>query len=281
MKILITGANGFLGHRAAARFSEPGYDVLIPSHDQLDITDKNSVKIWFRQHQPNAVIHCAAISDTGRCQREPEFSTRVNVTGSVNLAAACREFGAKSVFCSSDQVYHASTLPGPHSEQESLFPETVYARQKLLAEQQCTEICPDTVSLRLSWMYSETSLPGEHGHLLVNLRNALTDTSLPLSWSDRDFRGITDVDAVVNNLPAALNLPAGVYNFGSGNDTDMYHTMRWIFEELNLTDALNRMSINPNAAPRDIRMDGNLAASHGIVFESTRSSLLRSLKNCL
>lgn len=281
MTILITGTSGFLGRRAAAHFSELGYETLTPSHTQLDITDKTSVTAWFRQHQPHAVIHCAAISDTGRCQREPEFSTRVNVTGSVNLAAACRDVGAKFVFCSSDQVYHASPLPGPHSEQEILSPETVYARQKLQAEQQCMEICPDTVSLRLSWMYSETSLPGEHGHLLVNLRNALTDTSLPLSWSDRDFRGITDVDAVVNNLPAAMNLPAGVYNFGSGNDTDMYHTMRWVFEELNLTDALNRMTINPNAAPRDIRMDGTLAASHGIVFESTRSCLLRSLKNCL
>lgn len=281
MKILITGASGFLGRRAAAHFSELGYDVLTPSHDRLDITDSNSVTAWFRQHHPHAVIHCAAISDTGRCQREPEFSTRVNVTGSVSLAAACRDFGAKFVFCSSDQVYHASPLPGPHSEQEVLSPETVYARQKLLAEQQCMEICPDTVSLRLSWMYSETSLPGEHGHLLVNLRNALADTFLPLCWSEHDFRGITDVDAVVKNLPAALNLPADVYNFGSGNDTDMYHTMGWVFEELNLTDALKRMSLNPNAAPRDIRMDGTLTASHGIVFESTRSSLLHSLKNCL
>ena len=281
MKILITGSTGFLGSRTAAYFSSLGYEVQTPVHSQLDITDKNSVNIWFRQHQPHAVIHCAAVSDTGRCQREPEFSTRVNVTGSVNLAAACREFGAKLVFCSSDQVYHASPLPGPHSEREILSPETVYARQKLLAEQQCTEICPDTVSLRLSWMYSETSLPGEHGHLLVSLRNALTDASLPLSWSDRDFRGITDVDAVVKNLPAVLALPGGVYNFGSGNDLDMYHTIRDVFEELNLTDALTRLTCNPNAAPRDIRMDGTLAASHGIVFESTRSSLLHCLKTCL
>ena len=281
MNVLITGSTGFLGHRIAEHFLILGYQVLTPTSAELNITDADCVKNWFGNHQPHTVIHCAAISDTGRCQREPEFSTRVNVTGSVNLAAACREFGAKLVFCSSDQVYHASPLPGPHSEREILSPETVYARQKLLAEQQCTEICPDTVSLRLSWMYSETSLPGEHGHLLVSLRNALTDTSLPLSWSDRDFRGITDVDAVVKNLPAALALPGGVYNFGSGNDLDMYHTIRDVFEELNLTDALTRLTCNPNAAPRDIRMDGTLAASHGIVFESTRSSLSHCLKNCL
>ena len=281
MNILITGASGFLGRRAAVHFSALGYEVQTPSRTQLDITDKDSVTAWFRQHQPRAVIHCAAISDTGRCQQEPESSTRVNVTGCTNLADICRETGAKFVFCSSDQVYHASSLPGPHSEQEFLSPETVYARQKLLAEQQCVKLCPGTVCLRLSWMYSSLSYPGEHGHLLVNLQKALTGTSQPLSWSDRDWRGITDVDDVVKHLPAALDLPGGVYNFGAENDMDMYRTIRSVFEALNLSDALKRLTPNSNAAPRDIRMDGTLTASHGIVFESTRAGLIRALQTVL
>ena len=284
MRILITGAGGFLGRRAARHFSSVGYDVLTPSHSQLDITDLSAVDSWFRQNCPDAVIHCAAVSDTGLCQREPEKTGLINVTGSMNLAQACARHGIKFIFCSSDQVYNASSLPGPHPESEILTPGTVYARQKLLAEQQCMNICPDTVSLRLSWMYSAQMQPNEHGHLISTLCHALKDPSCPLSWSPNDQRGITDADSVVRQLPAVLNLPAGVYNFGSGNNSDMYRTIYSVFAELDLRDALSRLTPNLTAfadSPRDIRMDCSLAESFGISFESTHDGLCRALKQAL
>lgn len=282
MKLMITGATGFLGCRAAAHFSRLGYQVLSPCHAELGITDQASVKIWFQRNRPQTVLHCAAVSDTGACQRDPEGTARINVTGSENIARACAEYGTKLVFCSSDQVYAGSPLPGPHKESEILLPGNVYARQKLLAEQLCRTACPDTVSLRLSWMYSSQSLPGEHGHLLTTLSAALKDPSCPLTWPVHDRRGISDADSVVRNLPAALELPAGIYNFGSENDMDTFHTLQAVFTELELTDALKRLIPNRQAfadSPRDIRMDCSLARDHGIFFESTRTELCRALRN--
>ncbi len=284
MKILITGGSGFLGRRAAAHFSSLGHQVLTPSHRQLDITQEEAVQTWFRENHPQAVLHCAAVSDTGICQRDPEGTARINVGGPVHLAAACADIGTKFVFCSSDQVYAASLLPGPHAEAEVLNPQTVYANQKLLAEQRCSQLCPDTVSLRLSWMYSSAPQPQEHGHLLTALLAALADDRLPLTWPIYDHRGITDVDAVVSQLPAVLNFPAGVYNFGAGNDNDTYHTIQAVFTELNLRNALDRLEPNLQAfadAPRDIRMDGTLAASLGVSFEDTQTGLCRALAKCL
>lgn len=284
MKLLITGSSGFLGRRAAAHFTGLGYEVHTPSHRELDITDRAVVDDWFRKHRPQAALHCAAVSDTGACQRDPEGTAVINVQGSVNLAEACRQYRAKFIFCSSDQVYAGSPLPGPHGEAEPLSPGNVYAGQKLLAEQLCHAACPDTVSLRLSWMYSVQNLQGEHGHLLTSLSAALKDPSLPLTWPVYDRRGITDADSVVMNLPAALELPAGVYNFGSENDMDTFHTIRAVFAELDLQDALARLTPNYQAfaeSPRDIRMDGTKAAAHGIAFESTRAGLVRALANIL
>ena len=281
MKILITGARGFLGRRAAAYFSSLGYDVLTPGHNQLDITDSADVHSWFAQHKPDIVLHCAAVSDTGKCQQHPEETTIINVEGSINLASACTRQGAKFIFCSSDQVYAGSSLPGPHKESEDLTPGNIYAAQKLLAEQRCASVCPNTVSLRLSWMYSTQFLPEEHGHLLLSLRHALQDASIPLTWPVYDHRGITDVDQVIRHLPDALSLPAGVYNFGSENDTDAFHTMVSVFESLGLESLLARITPNHQAfanMPRDIRMDGSLAASRGICFESTREGLCRAVK---
>ena len=284
MTILITGATGFLGRRAATYLSSRGYRVLAPSHSELDITQRNTVHQWFERHRPQAVLHCAAVSDTGKCQTDPEGTALINVTGSTNLAKACNEFGARLIFCSSDQVYAGSALPGPHSESEVLTPGNTYARQKLLAEQQCAALCPDTVSLRLSWMYATVSLPQEHGHLLVSLRAALQNAELPLSWPVYDHRGITNVDDVVHQLPAALKLPAGIYNFGSGNDANTYRTIQAVLADLNLTDALRRLTPNLQAfsdSPRDIRMDPSLAASHGIHFRSTQEGLRDALGQIL
>lgn len=284
MKLLITGASGFLGRRAAAHFSSLGYEILTPDRSQMDITKASNVQAWVTQNKPDAVLHCAAVSDTGKCQQHPQETALVNVEGSINLASACAQNGVKFIFCSSDQVYAGSTLSGPHRESEDLIPGNIYAAQKLQAEHTCAAICPDTVCLRLSWMYSTRFLPEEHGHLLLSLRNALLDTSIPLTWPIHDHRGITDVDQVVRQLPASLELPAGVYNFGAENDRDTFHTMVSVFETLGLESMLVRLTPNLQAfaaIPRDIRMDGSLAASHGIHFESTCEGLCRALKTII
>jgi dTDP-4-dehydrorhamnose reductase len=136
-------------------------------------------------------------------------------------------------------------------------------------------------------------LPGEHGHFLSTLLAALQDPSLPLRWPVHDRRGITDVSAVVDKLPAALLLPAGVYNFGAANDTDMYTTVREVLQSAAVraylqnssrADPLQRLVPDCQTfadAPRDIRMDPARTAAAGIVFETTKQGLCAALENAL
>lgn len=281
MKLLVTGGSGFLGRRTSAYFASLGYQVLTPSHSTLDITNRDTVRNWFRENQPEAVIHTAAISDTGLCQQKPEWSERINVDGCVNLAQSCREFGAKLVICSSDQVYSGSSLPGPHQEDEILAPNNVYGCQKLRAEQQCLKILPDTVCLRLSWMYSTVSFPGEHGQFLTTLKTVLADETKPLTWPIHDRRGLTDVDTVVNNLPAALKLPGGVWNFGAENSASTYDTVKELLTRLGMSSALARLQPNEAAFadnPRDISMDLTKLKAAGIDFPATLEGLIRAMK---
>ncbi len=281
MKLLITGGTGFLGRRAAAYCKTQGFSVLTPSHRELDITEEVSVRNWFRENRPEAVIHTAAISDTMLCQRQPEWSEKVNVDGCVHLAKACREVGAKLLICSSDQVYSGSAVTGPHREEEPLSPNNVYGNQKYLAERLCLEIAPETVCLRLSWMYSRKSLPGEHGHFLTTLKEALEDGNKPLTWPVYDRRGITDVEEVIRNLLPALELPGGIYNFGSENDTSTYETVKEVLTQLGMTEALARLKPNEGAFaenPRDISMDTAKIREAGISFPTTKQGLLKALK---
>ena len=277
MKLLITGGSGFLGRRTAAYFESLGHRVFAPGHRELDITDAAALDRWFSENRPEGVIHTAAVSDTGICQKNPEWSATINVTGTVNLAKICRVCGAKLVSCSSDQVYFGSAVPGPHREEEALTPGNVYGCQKLRAEEQCLEILPETVFLRLSWMYARDRSQGEKGDFLSNLLSAMADPSLPLSWPVYDRRGLTDVAEVVRNLPKALELPGGVWNFGSANDRNTYDTVRILLEG---HPALHRLQPNEEAfrdAPRDLTMDQRKLNSAGICFSTT----LEGLKNAL
>ena len=281
MKLLVTGGSGFLGRRTSAYFASLGYRVLTPSHSMLDITDRASVQNWFRENHPDAVIHTAAVSDTGLCQQKPDWSKQINVDGCVHLAESCRKFGAKLVICSSDQVYSGSSLPGPHREEEVLAPNNVYGRQKLQAEQRCLEILPDTVCLRLSWMYSTASFPGEHGHFLTTLKAALEDDTKLLTWPIHDRRGLTDAEAVVKNLPAALKLPGGVWNFGAENQVSTYDTVKELLTRLDMTAALERLQPNEAAFtdnPRNISMDLTKLNAAGIHFPATLEGLIRAMK---
>ena len=276
MKLLVTGGSGFLGRRAAAHFVNLGWQVLTPSHSELDITDSAALRAWFLKNRPEAVIHTAAVSDTGLCQRRPEWSGEINVAGCGYLAAACREIGAKLVMCSSDQVYFGAECPGPHEEAEKLIQETVYGSQKLEAERQVLAILPDAVCLRLSWMYARESFPGEHGHFFATLTEALENEALPLSWPVYDRRGLTDVKYVVENMEKALVLPGGVWNFGSGNDQSTYDTVKSVLEGLGLEKGLGRLTPNVEAFaanPRDITMDQTKLRQAGIVFPTTAEGL--------
>lgn len=280
MKLLVTGGSGFLGRRVVAYFETLGWQVLAPGHGQLDITDAYALRAWFRENRPHAVIHTAAVSDTGACQQKPEWSETINVTGTLNLAACCREVGAKLVICSSDQVYFGSPISGPHRENEMLTPANVYGAQKLRAEQGSLEILPETVCLRLSWVYARDSDPGERAHFLSNLKGALADENKPLTWPIHDRRGITDAADVVANLPKALELPGGVWNFGSENNRSTYDTVKAVLEVAGRQDVLARLTPNREAFaqnPRDISMDLTKLNAAGITFPTTQDALLRAL----
>ncbi len=281
MKLLVTGGSGFLGRRTAAYFETLGHRVMMPSHGEMDITDAAAVRDWFRENEPEAVVHTAAVSDTGLCQKKPDWSEKINVDGCTNLAEASREFGSKLLLCSSDQVYSGSSIPGPHREDEVLTPNNVYGNQKLRAEQKCLEILPETVCLRLSWMYSAENFPGQHGHFLTTLKAALADESKPLTWPVHDRRGLTDADAVVRNLPEALKLPGGIWNFGSENDANTFETVKELLEKLGRNAALARLTPNEEAfaeQPRDISMDLIKLRGAGIVFPTTLEGLCRAWK---
>ena len=220
-KILVTGASGFVGSRFVARWRSE-YNILTPTHAELDITDYASVSSYFVQNSPDVVVHLAALSNTGYCEQNEAESYRVNVDGATNIARAAAMCGAKMIFFSSDQVYNGNLESGLLSEDVVVAPENVYGRHKLEAEERVLYFNPNTVVLRATWMYDrEREGMPSHANFVLNIAKAIKERT-PAVFPVREYRGITWVREVVEFLPSTFRLPSGVYNYGAENDTNTY-----------------------------------------------------------
>lgn len=288
MKVMITGAGGFLGSRLLS-FYRDKYEVWGVGHRELDFTDVSETMKAVKRFCPDVLVHCGAVSDVGTCEKEPERSFLVNVTGSENLAKVCAETGTKMVLCSSDQVYFgengaderdAAAFLQPHGEEEILNPHPVYGRQKLLAEQLCLAALPSCVCLRLTWMYDVlTSEERQKGR--TNLASMFLDAmqnETMMSFSATDWRGVTDVNLSVANMEKAWELPGGVYNYGSAACGSIYEEMRRAAKELEQRIGKRvRIEEAPKGNLRNLTMDTGKAERFGIRFPETAEGLANFL----
>ena len=262
MRILLTGARGFLGSRI-----RQAMDVIpAPSLQKLG---QEEIARLVGEAAPDVIVHTAAISDIGACQADPEGSYRANVELPVWLAQAAKN--AKLVMLSTDQVYSAHPGPGPYREADTA-PGNLYAEHKLEMERRVLEISPDAVLLRATWMY-DLPLYGaaNRGNYLMNLLRAAA-TGAPLMVPMEQYRGLTYVREAAKNMEKAMRLPGGVYNFGSETELTMGQITRQLRERLGLN-----LQILPGQPRHNLWMDCQKAAKGGCVFSSTAEGL----ENCL
>jgi len=279
-KILITGGSGFLGCRLAYYFKDK-YELLLPSHSELNVSREEAVREYMEENLPDIVIHCAALSNTWYCEQHEEESHRVNVQGTVRIAKACKLIGAKLIFMSSDQVYNGTPKLGPLTEWEELQPVNIYGKHKLEAEQRAQRNYPDSVGLRLTWMYDlpESSLK-LNSNILVNLKKAFKEET-SIKAATHEYRGVTNVWEVVMNMEKTFSLPGGIYNYGSGNTLNSFILYNETAKLLGLKDIDS--IILPDAErfseqDRNLTMDCSMIESYGIHFNDSVEGIENAIK---
>lgn len=143
-RILITGANGFVAKYLKDLFKEDEVFLTDISGDDVikcDITDKNDVYALINKTNPDEIYHLAAIASPRNEDRE--LVMKVNVTGTLNLLEAVREFCPKSkiLLVSSGYVYGDCNKPA--DENAPTKPKGIYAESKLEMEKQTLEKFPN------------------------------------------------------------------------------------------------------------------------------------------
>ena len=227
MRLLITGANGQLGHELI-RLGE-GHDLLAVDYDELDITDPDAVNACVERFHPDAVINAAAYTAVDRAESDVEAAFAVNRDGPANLARACGASGIPLIHVSTDYVFDGSKQ-GAYSENDPVAPLGVYGTSKLAGEQAVLNSCPKSITLRTSWVFSS------HGQNFVK-------TMLRLA-SEREELGIvadqhgcpTSASELARAIYAMLDKGLneenwGIYHFCQPEPTTWFGFAQTVFDE--------------------------------------------------
>jgi len=278
VKILVTGASGFLGSRCVAQLRRGGHTVLAPTHAECDWTDERQVCALFEKEKPDAVAHIAAIADIGGCDRDHSRAFAVNVESTRQL---CSLTGSRPfVFISSDQVYNP-THCRPLTEETACDPQNFYGRTKVLGEE-AVRALPNSFCLRITWQFSAPDEPGfaKSTGILSAVQNALAaGTPVRAGICSRRYMTHCWDTARVVQLALEGSFAPGVYNVASRNGKTDVQAYAFVFRALGATeDQLARLLLaDPSYLQRSLTPEPDKLERQGIVLPEFTESVTAAL----
>ena len=174
MKILVTGVGGQLGYDVckvltARNIEHKGVDIA-----DFDITDAKAAREYITQYHPDAVIHCSAWPAVDKAEDEIGKVRMVNTEGPRNIAAACKEIGAKMLYISTDYVF-PGTGERFYEPEDPTGPLGAYGETKLGGEKAVQELLEKYFIVRISWVF------GKNGNNFVKTMLRLAETTAALN----------------------------------------------------------------------------------------------------
>jgi len=203
-RILITGAKGMLGRALLAR-RPPGFDVLPVDVDEVDVTSREAVRQCFADFGPDAVIHCAAMTDVDGCEADPDAARRINADGARNVAATCADT-VRLVAISTDFVFDGRKAE-PYVEDHRPAPISVYGSTKLAGEEHVRALAANHAIVRTAWTFA----PWGRNFVLSILRAA------------REKGRLRVVDDQVGSPTYTPDLAEALWRLVAGDDRGTFH----------------------------------------------------------
>ncbi len=241
MKVLVTGAGGFVGANLAASLSQAGHDVVAWIRPEsptwrldhlegavevvpVDLLDGDAIDAGVRSARPDWVFHLAA-HGAYSWQRDAELIMQTNLVSTVRLLAACQREGFSAFVNagSSSEYGFQDHAPG---EDELPEPNSDYAVMKAAATLHCRFVAQrddvHVVTLRLYSVYGPWEEPGR---LMPTLAARGMEGRLPPLVSPdtpRDFVSVRDAERAFLIAAERTDAERGsVFNIGSGRQTTL------------------------------------------------------------
>jgi GDP-4-dehydro-6-deoxy-D-mannose reductase len=143
-KVLITGAQGFVGRHLTTHLEACGDEVVgvdrfpDPSgaNDGVDITDADAIRKLVADIEPRTIYHLAGWADVGGSWKAPVEAFRANAEGTLNVLSAAAESGVERMLAVSSADVYGKVDPSelPLTEDSPLRPASPYAASKVAAD---------------------------------------------------------------------------------------------------------------------------------------------------
>lgn len=158
MKVLVTGANGQLGHDVTNELKKRNHEAITTDiagdmDHLLDITDASVVRKVV-DIKPDAIIHCAAWTavDAAEDEENKEKVYAINVTGTSNLVDAAVELNCKFLYLSTDYVFNGQGDRPWQPDDKSYDPLCYYGQTKLEGEFEVNRLDKFFI-VRIAWVF--------------------------------------------------------------------------------------------------------------------------------
>lgn len=206
MKILITGANGQVGHELQRCLAGQG-ELIALDRQQLNLTDLKQVRQVIADVRPHIIVNAAAYTAVDQAESERDLAIAINAHAPEVMAQEAKRLGAVLIHYSTDYVFDGAK-PDPYLENDATRPLNVYGESKLLGEHAILAQQIPALIFRTQWVYG---LRGKN-FLLTMLRLAAQRDELRVvndqfgapTWS----RSIAQATAGVLRLGQAQSGPA-------------------------------------------------------------------------
>jgi dTDP-4-dehydrorhamnose reductase len=247
-KVLVTGANGFVGFYVVAQLLQKGFAVIatgkgksrLPFQDQnliyeeMDITNKESVISAFQKHRPDIVIHSAAISKPDECELNKELAYTINVQGTIHLLEAAKKQHSFFIFLSTDFVFDGEK--GMYKEDDKRQAVNYYGETKVLTEDKVSSYEYDWSIVRTVLVYG-ASFSGRD-NIVTSVAKALTKGE-KLSIYDDQVRTPTYVEDLAKAIVTIVEKKAtGTFHISGKDIRTPYQIAIEVARHLNLDEKL-------------------------------------------
>jgi dTDP-4-dehydrorhamnose reductase len=229
MKVILTGANGFLGQYLSRFLLSNGHQVVATGkgpvrydlstepgfhYSTLDITSSQAfAELGLHQGEANVLIHAAAMSEVDACEQEKEKAYLTNVKGTENALAFAAAHGMRFIFISTDFVFDGAR--GMYKEDDPVAPVNYYGYTKKLAEDMVFRYANPWLVIRTCLVYGN-ALSGTRSNIITWVKANLEAGKTIKVVSDQ-VRTPTQVEDLAHGVIAAMEQEAtGIYHISGG-----------------------------------------------------------------